>query len=270
MKHIFPDVPINSGCFAPLHIAKPTGTFLVAEYPRPVAGCASEVAQRVMEAVFGAMGQAIPERMFACARRYQRQLHAGRLRSRREAQLHHVLLLRRRLRRLVGDRRAHQWLLDRSASRRPNRSRSSEQHYPLLFEEYALREGSSGAGRHRGGYGVNYRVRLLRGSAKASFLMDHGREGPPGPDRRRAGGEKRASGAPERRDHRRLSICRKARATSWRSATGSRFARPAAAVMASPASGIPCGCASTSSAATSRLRRRSAGIRRSKPQTESI
>ena len=65
MKHIFPDVPINSGCFAPLHIAQPAGTFLVAEYPRPVAGCASEVAQRIMEAVFGAMGQAIPERIFA-------------------------------------------------------------------------------------------------------------------------------------------------------------------------------------------------------------
>ena len=37
---------------------------MVAEYPRPVAGCASEVAQRVMEAVFGAMGMAIPDRMF--------------------------------------------------------------------------------------------------------------------------------------------------------------------------------------------------------------
>src|SRR4029077_17861289 len=65
MKHIYPDVPINSGCFAPLTIAKPTGTFLVAESPPPVAGRASEVAQHVMEAVFAAMAQAIPERMFA-------------------------------------------------------------------------------------------------------------------------------------------------------------------------------------------------------------
>ena len=53
-----------------------------------------------------------------------------------------------------------------------------EQHYPILFEEYALREGSGGAGRHRGGFGVSYRVRLLRGEAKASFMMDHGRTGP--------------------------------------------------------------------------------------------
>ena len=55
-----------------------------------------------------------------------------------------------------------------------------EQHYPILFEEYALRGGSGGAGRHRGGFGINYRVRMLRGEGKASFLMDHGRTGPPG------------------------------------------------------------------------------------------
>jgi len=30
MKHIFPDVPINAGCFAPTHIAPPDGTFLYA------------------------------------------------------------------------------------------------------------------------------------------------------------------------------------------------------------------------------------------------
>ena len=50
---------------SPIHIAPPDGTFLYARYPRPDAGCAAEVAQRIMEAVFGAMGQAIPERLFA-------------------------------------------------------------------------------------------------------------------------------------------------------------------------------------------------------------
>ena len=55
-----------------------------------------------------------------------------------------------------------------------------EQHYPLLFEQYALREESGGLGRRRGGFGVSYRVQMLRGEGKASFLMDHGRTGPPG------------------------------------------------------------------------------------------
>jgi N-methylhydantoinase B len=55
-----------------------------------------------------------------------------------------------------------------------------EQFYPVLFRRFALREGSGGAGMHRGGFGVHYEVELLRGSAMASFVMDHGRFGPPG------------------------------------------------------------------------------------------
>ena len=38
IKHVFPDVPINAGCFQPLRIADPHGTFLYARYPRPVSG----------------------------------------------------------------------------------------------------------------------------------------------------------------------------------------------------------------------------------------
>jgi len=55
-----------------------------------------------------------------------------------------------------------------------------EQYYPILFTRFALREGSGGAGAQRGGFGVHYEVELLRGEAKASFVMDHGRFGPPG------------------------------------------------------------------------------------------
>src|SRR5215831_5941887 len=55
-----------------------------------------------------------------------------------------------------------------------------EQHYPVLFERYALRERSGGAGRTRGGFGVDYKIRIRRGEALLSFLMDHGRFGPPG------------------------------------------------------------------------------------------
>jgi N-methylhydantoinase B len=55
-----------------------------------------------------------------------------------------------------------------------------EQYYPVLFRRFAIHEGSGGAGRHRGGFGVHYEVELLRGEARASFVMDHGRFGPPG------------------------------------------------------------------------------------------
>jgi N-methylhydantoinase B len=61
-----------------------------------------------------------------------------------------------------------------------------EQHYPILFDRFALREGSGGAGRHRGGFGVDYQVRLLRGEAKASFLERNRPAGPRRPGRRLA------------------------------------------------------------------------------------
>ncbi|TIX72572.1 MAG: methylhydantoinase, partial [Mesorhizobium sp.] len=55
-----------------------------------------------------------------------------------------------------------------------------EQAFPVLYRHYALREGSGGAGKHRGGFGLAYEVEILRGDARASFVMDHGRFGPQG------------------------------------------------------------------------------------------
>jgi N-methylhydantoinase B len=55
-----------------------------------------------------------------------------------------------------------------------------EQKFPVLYRRYALHEGSGGAGQHRGGLGLDYEIELLRGAARASFVMDHGLTGPQG------------------------------------------------------------------------------------------
>jgi len=179
MKHIFPEVPINSGCFVPIHVPPPTGTFLVAEYPRPVAGAAAEVSQRVMEAVFVAMAQAIPSRMFAAPAGTSGNFSLGGYDP--EQGRHYIMYM------FSGGGYGGWWGGDGISNGCSSIGISKtqpiellEQHYPILYEEYALREGSAGPGEHRGGFGVNYRVRLLRGEAKASFVMDHGVFGPPG------------------------------------------------------------------------------------------
>ena len=181
LKHIFPDVPINAGCFKPLHIKPPHGTFLYAEYPRPVAACAAEVAQRIMEAVFGAMGQAIPERMFAAPAGTSGNYALGGYDPKHERP--YVMYF------FSGGGYGGWWETDGLTNGCSTVGISKtqpievlEQHYPILFEEYALREGSAGAGKHRGGFGVSYRTRLLRGEGTASFLMEHGRTGPHGLD----------------------------------------------------------------------------------------
>ena len=179
IKHIFPDVPINAGCFEPLHIAEPARDVPVR--PVPAAGLGlrgrGQLAHR-RERLRHA-GPRDSRRPLRGAGRHQRQLHARRLRPAQGAALHHVRLLRRRVRRL----RRRDGLTNGCSTIGISKTQPAEvleQHYPILFEQYALRERSGGAGRTRGGFGVDYTVRVRRGEALLSFLMDHGRFGPPG------------------------------------------------------------------------------------------
>ncbi|MCY0149814.1 hydantoinase B/oxoprolinase family protein [Hoeflea sp. G2-23] len=179
MKHIMPEVLVNAGCFRPFNIVPPEGTFLYARYPRPVSGCSSETSQRIMEAIFLALSQAIPERLFAAPFGTSGNFTLGGYDPEKER--HYIMYF------FSGGGYGGWWAGDGLTNGTSIQGISKtqpveilEQRYPLLVEEYALRENSAGAGKYRGGFGVNYRMRLLRGRAVASFLMDHGAIGPPG------------------------------------------------------------------------------------------
>jgi N-methylhydantoinase B len=179
VKHVFPEVPINSGTFAPLHISDPDGTFLYARYPRPVSGCAAEVSQRIAEAVFAALVKAIPDRLFAAPAGTSGNFALGGWDPKKGR--NYVMYL------ISGGGYGGSAGLDGISNGCSTIGISKttpleviEQLYPVLFEEYALAEGSAGAGRRRGGFGVRYTVSLRRGEARASFVMDHGRVGPLG------------------------------------------------------------------------------------------
>jgi len=190
LKHIFPDVPINAGTFGPLHVADPDGTFLYARYPRPVSGCAAEVSQRIAEAVFAAMTQALPEQLFAAPAGTSGNFSLGGLDPKTGRPFVCYLISGGG----YGGHAGGDGLANGCSTIGISKTTPIEvveQRYPILYEEYALREGSGGAGEHRGGFGVRYKVRLRRGRARASFVMDHGRVGPQGA----LGG---ADGAPNR------------------------------------------------------------------------
>lgn len=179
VKHIFPEVPINAGCFRPLDVIEPRGTFLFAEYPRPVAGCAAEVSQRVVEAIFLALGQAIPDRLFGCPAGTSGNLSIGGFDPR--SGRHYIMYL-------FSGGGYGGWgkgdgLTNGCAAISNSKTQPIEvleKAYPVIFEKYLLRTGSAGKGKYRGGFGVEYKLRLTRGNAIGSFLMDHGRSGPPG------------------------------------------------------------------------------------------
>lgn len=179
MRHIFPDVPISAGAFEPLVIKRPEGTFLDAAYPRPVSGCAAEVSQRIAEAVFSAMVKALPDKVTAAPAGSSGNFGLGGfdpLRSR-------PFVLYQLSGGGYGGNVDHDGLSNGCSTIGISKSppvEIMEQGYPILYRHYRLREGSGGAGRQRGGMGLDYEIELLRGDARASFVMDHGRFGPQG------------------------------------------------------------------------------------------
>ncbi len=179
VKHVFPDVPINAGTFEPLTIYRPEGTFLDARYPRPVSGCAAEVSQRIAEAVFLALVQAIPDKVTAAPAGTSGNFALGGFDPGKNA----PYVMYQITGGGYGGNIAHDGLSNGCSTIGISKTAPvevMEQYYPVLFRRFALREGSGGAGAHRGGFGVHYEVELLRGEARASFVMDHGRFGPPG------------------------------------------------------------------------------------------
>jgi N-methylhydantoinase B len=55
-----------------------------------------------------------------------------------------------------------------------------EQRFPFLFRRLAIREESAGAGRYRGGFGIEVDMELARGNASATHTADRGVVAPPG------------------------------------------------------------------------------------------
>jgi len=179
MRHIFPDVPMSAGAFEPLIVRRPEGTFLDAKYPRPVSGCAAEVSQRIAEAVFAALVQALPEEVTAAPAGSSGNFALGGSDPARGRDYVMYQISGGG----YGGNADHDGLSNGCSTIGISKSppvEVMEQAFPVLYREYALREGSGGAGKHRGGFGLSYDVELLRGEARASFVMDHGRVGPQG------------------------------------------------------------------------------------------
>jgi len=179
MRHIFPEVPISAGAFEPLIVLSPEGTFLDAHYPRPVSGCAAEVSQRIAEAVFAALVGALPKRITAAPAGTSGNFALGGHDPARGRDFVMYQISGGG----YGGNAFHDGLSNGCSTIGISKAppvEIMEQQFPVLYHRYALHEDSGGPGQHRGGFGLDYEVELLRGDAKASFVMDHGRVGPQG------------------------------------------------------------------------------------------
>jgi N-methylhydantoinase B len=166
-----PRSPVNHGSFEPLEIINPTGSFLNATLPAPCGGMV-ECRAVMVSVIASALGQALPERRTG-------DLKGG---------ANHVYVSGR-------GRSGDMFLLyEYSAGGTGATARSDGNHgtrawpdgdfnavwgtevleaqCPVQVAAYGIREGSGGAGKHRGGCGIRRDLRVLVDGASLSVLSD--------------------------------------------------------------------------------------------------
>jgi N-methylhydantoinase B len=154
------EVPVNSGTFAPVQVLVPRGSILDAEPPHAVAGGNVETSQRIVDAVLGALSQALPDRVPAASQGTMNNLAVGGVDPE------------------TGQPFAYYETMGGGAGAGPGGDglpgvhvhmtntlntpvEALEYAYPLRVRRYALRQGSGGAGLHRGGDGLVREIEFL-------------------------------------------------------------------------------------------------------------
>jgi N-methylhydantoinase B len=177
LKMIFPDVPINAGCYRPYTFNIPKNSFINSDPPHATT-LNPEITGRVVDVVMTALAQAIPDKVYACNYATSNLFTiAGNDPERGKWQVFGFwgggLGGHSR-----GDGLTHGCTACTTARTQP--IEVYEQRFPFLFRRLAIREESAGAGRYRGGFGIEVDMELARGNASATHTADRGVVAPPG------------------------------------------------------------------------------------------
>ncbi len=170
-------IPMNEGCLAPVTILVPEGCMLRPRYPAAVVAGNVETSQVVTDALFGAFGA------MAAAQGTMNNLTFGNARY----QYYETI---------AGgsgagpDFDGTSVVQTHMTNSRLTDPEVLETRFPVLLEEFSIRRGSGGAGRHRGGDGALRRLRFLE-PMEAGMLANRRRIAPFG----LAGGAPGAVGA---------------------------------------------------------------------------
>jgi N-methylhydantoinase B len=178
------EVPASAGLMEPVEVIAPPGTVVNAAHPAPVAGGNVETSQRIVDVLFKALAPALPDRVPAASQGTMNNLTVGGRdpRTGREFAYYETVAGGMGARPAgdgVGGVHTHMT----NSLNTP--AEALEYAYPLRVRAYALRRGSGGRGRARGGDGVIREIETLV-AARMSLLADRRRQRPYGLD---GGGE---------------------------------------------------------------------------------
>jgi len=164
------DVPNNSGCLAPIRLIAPEGSVVNAVHPAPVAGGNVETSQRIVDVLLGAMAQAAAEKIPAASQGTMNNTLIGGWDSQRKRPFTYYETIGGGMGALPGkpgDSAIHSHMTNTLNTP----VEALEFAYPFRVLQYAIRQGSGGAGRQPGGDGI-IRDLLMLSPAQASLLTD--------------------------------------------------------------------------------------------------
>jgi N-methylhydantoinase B len=177
IKHLFREVPANSGVLSPIEIIIPEGSLLNVKAPKPVGGY-TETILRIIDVVFCAMANVAPERVNGCA---YGTINALSLAGHRRDGSRWVMFSffgGGHGGHPEGDGLNHGNAPISTATIPP--AEILEAAYPVKFTKWALRPDSGGPGSHRGGLGAIYEIELLEENASVFLFGERGKFSPPG------------------------------------------------------------------------------------------
>lgn len=172
------EVPASAGLMQPIHVIAPAGTVVNANPPASVAGGNVETSQRIVDVLFKALAQALPESIPAASQGTMNNLTIGGIdpRDGQEFSYYETIAGGMGARpSLDGMSGVHTHMTN--SLNTP--AEALEFAYPLRVREYRLRPGSGGRGKHRGGDGVLREIETLV-PARMSLLSDRRKRRPYG------------------------------------------------------------------------------------------
>ncbi len=152
------DIPLNQGCLKPLDIRVPAGSLLNPDYPAAVVAGNVETSQAITDALFAAFGA------MAAAQGTMNNLTFGDARY----QYYETIAGGAGAGPDFDGASAVQTHMTNSRLTDPE---ILESRFPVLIERFAIRRGSGGAGRSRGGDGVVREIRFLAPMAVSILSM---------------------------------------------------------------------------------------------------
>src|SRR6185312_6737235 len=162
----------------PIEVIAPQGTVVNAVHPASVAGGNVETSQRIVDVLFKALAQALPEKIPAASQGTMNNLTIGGIdpRSAQEFSYYETVASG------MGARPEHDGMSavhTHMTNSLNTPAEALEYAYPLRVREYRIRKNSGGKGKQKGGDGVVREIETLV-PARMSLLADRRKRGPYG------------------------------------------------------------------------------------------